>query len=188
MTNGKLNFRIATLDDAAQLQPLVENAFRAEDSRKDWTADMVLSEDFRLDIKDMIKKIVDPDSATLMATDDSNALVGSISVFKLSPDVARLSLLAVDQTYQRGGLGRQILAHAEDYCQRTWGVKTFGLNALSTREQLISWYVRCGYRKTGETSPFPYELMEGRVLPEGLFFVELEKDSGVLLPTGAGDV
>ncbi|KAK7429468.1 hypothetical protein QQZ08_004060 [Neonectria magnoliae] len=180
MTSVNLNFRIATLDDAPQLQPMVEAAFRSEDSRKDWTADMVLSDNFRIDIEEIIKKIVQPNSATLMATDDNDVLVGSISVFKLNPDVARLSLLAVDQKYQRRGVGRRILTYGEDYCRRVWGVKTFGLNVLSTREQLISWYVRRGYRRTGETTPFPYDLMKGRPLPEGLMFIELEKGAGVV--------
>ncbi|KAH7175879.1 putative N-acetyltransferase, GNAT family [Dactylonectria macrodidyma] len=173
MPNNNLQFRIATPDDAAQIQALVEAAFRAEDSRPDWTADMKLGSSFRIGVETILSQITKPDSAILMATDDG-ALVGSVEVSKRD-DLARISMLAVDLRHQRGGLGRRVLAHAEDYCQRTWGVHRIGLNALSTREQLISWYMRRGYQKTGETSPFPKERLGELELSDDLHFVELEK-------------
>lgn len=176
MANDDLHFRIATLDDAPQLHAMVESAFRAEDSRQDWTADMKLGECFRLDIKEVITQINKPDGEILMAIDNNNALVGSVDVFKRSDDLARISMLAVDQSYQRGGIGRQVLAYAEDYCQKTWGVNKLGLNALSTRRELIMWYMRRGYEKTGETWPFPRDRVTELDLPEDLCFVELEKD------------
>ncbi|KAK4861673.1 hypothetical protein LT330_003708 [Penicillium expansum] len=172
---SELNFRIATKEDAPQLQQLVESAFRAEDSRKGWTDDLGLSANFRLDVQEILAMITKPDSVMLMATDDENTLVGSIGTSKRDTDHARLFMLAVDTSQQRGGIGRQVLAYAEDYCQRTWGVKTLGLNALSNRQQLISWYSRRGYKATGETSPFPREKFENLVLPGDLCFVEFEK-------------
>jgi hypothetical protein len=30
------------------------------------------------------------------------------------------------------------------------------MTVISVREDLIAWYVRRGYRRTGQTSPFPY--------------------------------
>ncbi|KAH7157808.1 acyl-CoA N-acyltransferase [Dactylonectria estremocensis] len=175
MTNRDLQFRIATPDDAAQVQALVEAAFRAEDSRPDWTADMKLGSSFRIGVETILSQITKPDSAILMATDGNGALVGSVEVSRRD-DLARVSMLAVDLRRQQGGLGRQVLAHAEDYCLRTWGVHRIGLNALSTREQLISWYMRRGYQKTGKSSPFPNERLGELELSEDLHFVELEKD------------
>ncbi|KAJ9488798.1 hypothetical protein VN97_g4481 [Penicillium thymicola] len=172
---NELNFRVATEKDAAQLQQLVESAFRAEDSRKGWTDDLGLSSSFHLDVQDILAMINKLDSVMLMATDDQNTLVGSIGTSKRDANQARLYMLAVDTSVQRGGIGRQILAYAEDYCQQTWGVTTLGLNALSNREELISWYSRRGYKPTGETSPFPREKFENLVLPGDLCFVEFEK-------------
>ncbi|KAJ5516331.1 hypothetical protein N7527_007891 [Penicillium freii] len=172
---NELKFRVATVQDAAPLQQLVESAFRAEDSRKDWTDDLGLSSSFRLDIQEIVAMITKPDSVMLMATNDQNTLVGSIGTSKRDANHARLFMLAVDTSQQRGGIGRQVLAYAEDYSQRTWGVTTLGLNALSNRQQLISWYSRRGYKPTGETSPFPREKFENLVLPGDLCFVEFEK-------------
>ncbi|KAI0136211.1 putative GNAT family acetyltransferase [Xylariales sp. AK1849] len=169
-------FHVATPNNAAQLQKMVQAAFRAEDSRGNWTADMALSAGFRIEVEEVMAMITKPNCAILMATDDNGALVASAEVSRRSADLARLSMLAVDQQRQRGSIGRQVLANAEDYCRRTWGVNKMGLNALSTRKELILWYMRCGYRKTGELSPFPHERTTLVPLPDGLCFVELEKD------------
>ncbi|CAL5868942.1 uncharacterized protein PFLUO_LOCUS3170 [Penicillium psychrofluorescens] len=176
MTDGSLNFRIATPDDAGQVQQLVQSAFRAEDSRQEWTADEELNSRFSIEVKEILAIITNPDSAFLMATDHNATLVASIGVSKKAADLGRLFMLAVDQQYQRGGVGRQVVAYAEDYSQKTWGITRLGLNALSTRQNLILWYIRRGYRKTGEETPFPREHFKDLVLPDDMCFVELEKD------------
>ena len=137
---------------------------------------MALGRNFRIDVKHIMAPIMKPDSGILLACDHNNNLIASVQVSKSNADVARLAMLAVDQKHQRGGLGRKILHHAEDYCRRTWGVKKMGLNALSTRDELLAWYQRCGYRKTGELTPFKPWRDDETGFPDDLYFVELEKD------------
>lgn len=174
---ANLQFRIATPDDAPQLQQLIQAAFRAEDSRKDWVGDAELAANFCISVDEILPKITSPDSEMIMAFDDNGALAGTVGVFHRSDDLARLFYLAVDQTLHRGGLGRQVLEYAEGYCQRTWGVKKLGLDALTLRKELIAWYMRRGYVPTGEITPFPVDKLNGRALPEGLGFVEMEKEA-----------
>jgi GNAT superfamily N-acetyltransferase len=178
MATSNLQFRIAIAEDAGQLQQLVQSAFRTEDSRPDWTGNVELASSFRVDLEEVKSKIANPDIVTLMALDknNDNALMATIEVSKRGADCGRLSMIAVDDRYQRGGVGRQVLSYAEDYCRRTWGAKMFSLNALSTRPALIEWYIRRGYRRTGETSPFPRERFRELALPDDMCFIELEKD------------
>ncbi|KAJ5154939.1 Acyl-CoA N-acyltransferase [Penicillium coprophilum] len=173
-----LSFRVATEEDAAQLHQLVETAFRTTDSRKDWTDNLGLVSGFRPHIQEIVDVINKPDSVMLMAMDTQNTLVGAIGTSKRDANYARLFRLAVDTSQQRGGIGRQLLEYAEDYCQRTWGVTIAGLDALSCRQSLLQWYSRCGYKKTGETTPFPREKFADLVLPDDLCFVEFEKVLG----------
>jgi predicted N-acetyltransferase YhbS len=175
---NELNFRVATEEDAAQIHHLVETAFRTTDSRKDWTDNLGLVSSFRPHIQEVIDVINKPDSVVLVATNNQNTLVGAIGTSKRDANYARLFRLAVDTSLQRGGIGRQVLQYAEDYCQRTWGVTTVGLDALSCRHALISWYLRCGYKKTGETTPFPRDNVD-LVLPDDLCFIEFEKAVGI---------
>ncbi|KAK1598207.1 acetyltransferase [Colletotrichum navitas] len=171
-----LNFRVARPEDAPKLQQLVQAAFRAEDSRADWTADMRLGRSFHYSVEEVLTTINNPDAAIIMASDQNGVLLGSIGIIKCNDSLARFAMLSVDPEQQRGGIGRQVLTYAEDFA-RNWNLKTFGLNALSSREKLVEWYERCGYKKSGETSPFPVDRFHQLDLPKDLCFVELEKDT-----------
>ncbi|KAJ5802298.1 uncharacterized protein N7503_004748 [Penicillium pulvis] len=173
-----LHFRIATPADAPSIQQLVQSAFRAEDSRKDWTADMALGRSFTISVEDVKTTISKPECAILLAftkDHDLDVLVASIDMTKRANDHARLSMVAVHQDYQQAGIGRRVLAYAEEYSQQEWGATTSELNALSTRQELIAWYLRRGYQKTGEESPFPTEKFPQLALPEDMCFVEMTK-------------
>ncbi|KAI1465576.1 acyl-CoA N-acyltransferase [Daldinia caldariorum] len=185
MASGDLQFRIATPDDAAQIQQLLNSAFRAEDSRENWTGDMGLASEFNIAVEEIMRNITAPDSAYLMATDERGVLTGSVGVSKRGADVGRIYMLAVDPHRHRGGIGRKVLAFAEEYSRQRWGVGKMSLNALSTRLPLLEWYLRCGYRKTGELTPVPREWFKDRILPDDFCFVEFEKDL-VTDPSAAG--
>lgn len=177
MTTPTLQFREAAPIDAPKVQQLVESAFRANDSRQDWTGNVELAAHFRLAVDEVRAKLANPDFVTLVALDADNpaVVVATIEVSKRD-GAGRLSMIAVDQSYQQGGVGRQVLEYAEEYCRQKWGVKRFSLNALSTRKALIEWYMRRGYEKTGGTSAFPRERFAELTLPEDMCFIELEKD------------
>ncbi|KAF4152770.1 hypothetical protein CNMCM8927_001594 [Aspergillus lentulus] len=172
-----LHYRLANPSDAPQIQHLVQSAFRTPDTRPNWTGDTALSSAFSIETTEILTTITTPDSAFVLATDPTGALIACVGISRgtAGADTARFFMLAVDDAYQRGGVGRKVLAYAEEYVQREWGVRRGGLNALSTREELILWYLRRGYQKTGEVTPFPVERFAGMELPEGLCFVEMEK-------------
>ncbi|OJJ48014.1 hypothetical protein ASPZODRAFT_131664 [Penicilliopsis zonata CBS 506.65] len=169
-------FRIATSHDALRIQELIESAFRAQDTRPNWTDGLDLTSHFTLGIDEVLSTINAPDTATLIGFNEDETLVSSVSVSRKTDSTARLFWLAVHQNYQRGGLGRQTLAYAETYSRQTWAVDMMGLNALSTRVELRRWYVRHGYRETGETSPFPQEQVRALHLPPELCFNEFNKN------------
>jgi ribosomal protein S18 acetylase RimI-like enzyme len=58
---------------------------------------------------------------------------------------------------QGAGLGRVVLAEAERIAREEWGVREMHMTVIHLREDLIAWYERRGYRRTGEMSPFPYD-------------------------------
>ncbi|KAJ5249147.1 acyl-CoA N-acyltransferase [Penicillium chermesinum] len=180
-TTQTLQFRLANQDDASRIQQLVQSSFRTHDSRPEWTGLLELASSFSISVDEISANIGKPDNVFLMALTSLGAdgdLVASIQVTKRGADIGRLSRLAVNDRYQRGGVGRQVLLYAEDYCQRTWGIRKFSLNTLSTRPALIAWYMRRGYQKTGETSPFPIESFAATQLPADLCFIEFEKSLG----------
>ncbi|KAG4216585.1 hypothetical protein PC116_g34934, partial [Phytophthora cactorum] len=101
MANEGLKFRIATPGDAPQIQQLVQSAFRAEDSRENWTGDMTLASQFSIHVDEIMSNIIKPESAYLMATDENGNLVGSVGVAKRGADNARIYMLAIDPDRHR---------------------------------------------------------------------------------------
>lgn len=187
MAPTALQFRIATPDDAAEIQPLVQSAYRGDASRQGWTTEADLLTGDRIDVQGIVDKITKPDSTVLIATDSDGVLVGCCEVWKRSFDLAYFGMFAVDPRRQAGGVGRQVLAYAEDYCRKFWGVEKMEMSVIWTRKELIAWYIRRGYRKTGEERPFPHhEVPEGAALRDDLHFEVLEKELGVY--TGAAEV
>jgi GNAT superfamily N-acetyltransferase len=86
-----------------------------------------------------------------------------------------IGMVTVKPTLQTGGVGRTILAAAED-AARAFGATHAEMTVISRRDTLIDWYVRRGYRLTGERRPFPYgDDRWGIPLVEDLDFVVLEK-------------
>jgi len=57
-------------------------------------------------------------------------------------------MLAVEPSWQGRGLGRRMIAAAEEHC-RTRGCKHMDLAVLSLRPELLPFYRRMGYAETG---------------------------------------
>jgi ribosomal protein S18 acetylase RimI-like enzyme len=87
-----------------------------------------------------------------------------------------LGLLTVRPDLQNRQLGRTLLAAAEEFARERGG-RRIRMTVLQVRDTLIAWYLRRGYRLTGETEPFPYgDDRFGRPLRDDLYFVVLEKE------------
>jgi GNAT superfamily N-acetyltransferase len=186
MSANKLNFRLATPEDAPALERLINTAFNA-----DTTTQVFLFADHAAtvvtDTAGILAKIADPTCAVFVAADPANpssdTLVAHCSTAKRADFAARgyaawFGLLAVDAGCQGRGYGTQALAWAEGYARREWGARRMEFDVVGARVDLVAWYGRRGYEATGETSPFGYEHhkdWEG-VLRDDLYFMCMGKD------------
>ncbi|KAK4159615.1 acyl-CoA N-acyltransferase [Cladorrhinum sp. PSN259] len=177
-----LTFRIATPSDAPAIQPLVQSAYRGESSRKGWTTEADLLSGNRIDVAGITAKITAPNSAVILAyAPEENRLIGCCEVLQKSSDVAYFGMFAVDPTRQAGGVGRQVLAYAEEHARLTFGVKKMEMSVIEVRKELIAWYMRRGYKDSGIRGEFPAEevkLMGGAAIRDWkeLGFLVLEKE------------
>jgi GNAT superfamily N-acetyltransferase len=86
-----------------------------------------------------------------------------------------LGMLTVEPTSQTGGVGKQMMAAAEA-AARAWGARRMTLGVINFRTELMAWYERRGYRKTGEILPFPYgDTRFGEPKRDDLHFVMFSK-------------
>ncbi|KAJ3499069.1 hypothetical protein NLG97_g633 [Lecanicillium saksenae] len=175
-----LTFRRATMDDAPRLRDLMEHAFSTNDSRPNWTGDADLASKYTLKLEQMQVGLATENLVTFAVMNDAGDIIASVAVGKKDgmEDVGRISSLIVQDEYQRGGVGGQVLTYAEEFSKNELGVKKLWLNALSTRTALRAWYKSRGYQETGETTPFPrdYSPFASCTIPQGLCFVEMMKD------------
>ncbi|KAF4437979.1 murein transglycosylase [Fusarium austroafricanum] len=192
-----LTFRPATPNDIPSLLSLIISAYRGPSSRAGWTTEADLLADERISPESLLAKITDPNGVVLMAfssspgtsstgtstpeseldCDSDPRLVACCEVLRKDTDRGYFGLFAVSPKLQAGGIGRQVLQYAENYAKRNWGTKVMTMHVIWTRAELIAWYMRRGYARTGEKSPFPYaELVNGKALRDDLYFDHLEKE------------
>ncbi|MGN7158455.1 GNAT family N-acetyltransferase [Sphingomonas sp. SAFR-052] len=164
--------RVATEDDIPALHALVESAFRGDSARGGWTHEADLLDGQRTDPAALAEAIADPDRAILMTQDAS----GCVQVSRVAADRAALGLLAVRPDVQAGGLGRRLVAAAEAHAVRTLGARRMEMTVIAARGELIAWYERQGYVRTGETRPFPMDDPRFGLPRQPLSFVVLERD------------
>lgn len=174
-----LVFRTATSEDIPLLLSLIIRAYRGDASRAGWTTEADLLADDRIDAAGLLDKISQPDGAVLVVSDSaSGSFVSCCEVLhKPGTETAYFGLFAVDPLLQGGGVGRTVLGYAEGYAADTWGVRMMEMTVIWVREELIAWYGRRGYVKTGERREFPYEhLVNGEALRDDLWFEVMKKD------------
>jgi GNAT superfamily N-acetyltransferase len=149
-----LFFRMAGVDDVGAVVALVESAYRGESGRRGWTTESHLLDGRRTDAGLVAELLQSPDSAVLLAGVDDRLL--ACCHLQRHGHWAYFGMFAVDPASQNGGLGRQVLAEAERYARAAWHCTAIRMKVIDARGELIAWYERRGYRRTGDYSPFPY--------------------------------
>ncbi|WP_419813986.1 GNAT family N-acetyltransferase [Glacieibacterium sp.] len=176
-------FRPATLADLTPLRELVESAFRGDSSRGGWTHEADLLDGPRTDDATLAAIIADPGQTMLLA-EGKSGLTGCVLVADKGDGLSSLGMLSVAPGLQAAGLGRWLIERAEALAARTYGASRMEMTVVGVRAELIAWYERRGYRRTGETRPFPaVHRMRPGVTPADLEFAVLERD---LRATDAG--
>lgn len=171
---GQPTFRAATPDDVDAIVALVEAAYRGDSSRAGWTTEADLLDGQRTGPDDVLASITAPDSVVLLAERDG-ALAACCHVQQRGSR-CYFGMFAVDPSSQGGGIGKQVMAHAEELARDRWACTVMEMTVIYQRTDLIAFYVRRGYTDTGRRSPFPYgDERFGLPLRDDLEFTLLEK-------------
>jgi GNAT superfamily N-acetyltransferase len=147
--------RVAAAADAAGLVRLINSAYRGESSKAGWTTEADLLGGQRIDIEGLIEKLDAPGSVVLVH-ERGGAPVACVHLQR-EGDSCYIGLLTIQPASQAGGLGTGMLAAAEGWAAGQWGSRTMRMHVIAQRPELVAWYERRGYRRTGERKPFPYD-------------------------------
>lgn len=151
---GQLVYRDAVAEDVPVLVPLIESAYRGDASRAGWTTEADILGGQRTDPEGVLAVVTTPGSRMLLVERDGGAV--ACCQLEHRGDAAYFGMFAVRPGLQGAGLGREIIAEAERRVVADWGVREMHMTVITVREELIAWYERRGYRRTGKLSPFPY--------------------------------
>ncbi|MEV4945660.1 GNAT family N-acetyltransferase [Streptomyces sp. NPDC053755] len=151
---GRISYRDAVEDDVPVLVPLVESAYRGDSSRGGWTTEADILEGQRTD-EEGVRAVITTPGSRLMVVERDGAIVACCQL-EHRGEAAYFGMFAVRPELQGAGLGRLIIAEAERRVREIWDVREMHMTVISVREELIAWYERRGYRRTGRMTPFPY--------------------------------
>ncbi|MBX3713848.1 MAG: GNAT family N-acetyltransferase [Lysobacter sp.] len=147
-------FSFAGSEHVPALVDLVESAYRGDASRQGWTTEADLLDGQRIDPGGLEALIADPLARVLLAHED-DVLLGCCEL-RREGNVAYFGMFSVRPGRQGNGLGSRLLGEAERIAADDWQCHGMRMTVIDVREELIAWYLRRGYRRTGEHRPFPY--------------------------------
>lgn len=159
--------------DAEYIAHLINCAYRGETSRAGWTTEDDLVAGARTD-SDEIRGLIGRDDSLILLCLRCGIIVGSVYLQRRG-EAGYLGMLVVDPDLQGAGIGKQLMTAAETLVRAEWGCATITMTVISVREELIAFYERRGYRRTGETHPFPARIGASMPKIHGLEFAVLEK-------------
>ncbi len=150
----QLNFRAATAADAEAIIALVESAYRGDASRAGWTTEADFLDGRRTGADDVLAQIARSQSRILLAEKEQALLACAQAA--VEDGAGYFGMFSVQPGLQNAGIGRAMLAEAERIAREEWGLSMMRMTVIDIRAELIAWYERRGYRRTGITKPFPY--------------------------------
>ena len=157
VNSGNISYRPAMSADVEAIVTLVNSAYRGPSSRAGWTTEADLLDGQRTDAEEISRLLGMDNSATLLCL-CGDEIIGSVHLEKVDSTTAYLGMLVIKPTLQGRGFG---------------GIQ---IQVITLRHELIAYYQRHGYRRTGEIRPFPiFNPKFGLPKVEGLMFEVMEK-------------
>lgn len=171
--------QLATQEDAESISVLANAAFRGDSSRHGWTTEADLLGGQRTDPEKIMDLLLADNSVFLVIPqlnqESDKKLLACVHLEKKDESRAYLGMLTVDPFEQAGGVGRYLLKTSEDFVKKEWQCKVMEMTVISLRHELVNWYLRRGYKLTGEKRPFPMNDPRFGIPKCPLEFVVLEK-------------
>ena len=149
-----LHFRDANCKDIDALVAMVTSAYRGEVSRQGWTTEADLLDGQRIDPEVLGQDIARPHSRILIA--ERNGSMLACAHVSQENGAGYFGMFSVRPELQGSGVGTSLLAEAERVASEDWQLPRMCMTVIDLRSELIAFYERRGYRRTGITKPFPY--------------------------------
>ncbi len=146
---------IGTFDDIEAITKISNEAYKG--NGKGWTdwahLQHILQDVPRTNVKDVKAMMEKFPSVFVLCTGDDGTIQGSLYLEDIGDKAFHLWLMAVDPSKQNLGIGRKLLNGACEYGKQN-GYKLIELLTSASRVEVVAWYERCGFTKTGKMVKF----------------------------------
>ena len=161
---------IINAQDIPALVDLINQSYR-NDIEGAWTteAHLFVENDQRITADDIKQTIDDPKNHIFKYVLDG-ALLGTVTLTEKA-DNLYLGTFAVNPKKQGLGIGKKLVLFSKKFAQQK-AKKNILISVISVRDELIAWYERLGFIKTGKLIPFPTHETQNKPLGD-LFFEEM---------------
>ena len=165
-------FRVSDKSDSQQIAVLVNSAYRPKSGSEGWTHESALVQGERISANQVTE--LTGESSVVLVAEHRQEIVGCVHL-EVSGMSAYIGMLAIDPMKQNSGLGKDLLNYAESYAKEKFEIDEFKMVVVSQRKELIDFYVRRGYRRTGEVHPYPASANVGTPIFDNLTIETLLK-------------
>jgi len=163
---------VAKAEQIENICDLVNLAYRGESG---WTKETNLVGGDRSNANEVQGYISNPNAHLLVVVVDGE-IVSCVCIEK-DGDRAYIGFFAVHPKLQGAGVGKEILYQAESYASTKLNARKYVMVVVSQRTELIAYYERRGYIRTGNIQEYPTHLNVGVPLKNGLTVEYLEKNA-----------
>lgn len=163
----------ATITDIPELNELVNLTYRGKPTQMGWTTEADLIEGTRID-EQMLTTLINMEDGAIFKYIDkwTGKIIGAIYLETEDHDL-HFGMLTVSPSVQGTGVGKTLLEYAETYARKK-NCTSLKATVIDVRSELIKWYLRFGFNRTGRTEPFPADGSVG--IPNvPIQLVEIEK-------------
>ncbi|PPJ44213.1 MULTISPECIES: GNAT family N-acetyltransferase [unclassified Pseudoxanthomonas] len=149
-----LTFRSAVPADIPALVALVTSAYRGDVSKQGWTTEADMLDGQRID-PDVLARDIERDRSRILLAERDGVLLACAHVAE-DEGAGYFGMFSVRPDLQGGGVGKAMLAEAERVARDEWRLPAMRMTVIDIRDELIAFYERRGYMRTGIKKPFPY--------------------------------
>lgn len=168
---ARFSLEKARPNQSSKICDLINLTYRGEVG---WTRETHIVQGNRTNHDDIEAAIANPD-AHFFVVNQHRGLASCIYVEK-QENSAYIGFFSVHPSLQGNGIGKYILKQAETFALTELGTRKFVMFVVSQRSELIAFYERRGYVRTGQIEAYPLYLGIGVPKVKGLTIEYLEKN------------
>ena len=167
---SEFHLKLANPNQSLEISKLVNLTYRGEIG---WTKETHIIKGDRTSHHEIASAISNP-NAFFFVVNHQQCLASCIYVAQ-EKDSAFIGFFSVHPDLQGKGYGKHVLNQAEIFARENLSINKFIMYVVSQRPELIAFYERRGYARTGRVKTFPAHLKMGVPRVSGLTIEYLEK-------------